>query len=101
MSTQDMRNEVGEISGRAQSLLSTAEEATSEGIGETRNRLRSVLVKSKAVYGRTRERAVAGCKATDEAVHRHPYQAIGIAAGLGLLLACFAPFFGGKSDLIV
>ena len=32
------------------------------------------------------EKAVEGAKAADEAVHEHPYQAIGIAFGVGALL---------------
>ena len=40
----------------------------------------------KCVQAReTREQIVAAAKATDKAVHEHPYQALGIAFGVGLL----------------
>ena len=36
------------------------------------------------------EQTVAAAKATDKAVHEHPYQAIGIAFGVGLLIGVVA-----------
>ena len=52
-------------------------------VSEARKRLAAALEQGKEIYGRVREKAVEGVKATDEAVHEHPYPAIGIALGVG------------------
>ena len=39
---------------------------------------------------RVRDKAVESAKAADEAVHEHPYQAIGIALGVGALIGYLA-----------
>jgi ElaB/YqjD/DUF883 family membrane-anchored ribosome-binding protein len=44
------------------------------------------LERGKEIYGRVREKAVEGAKAADEAVHEHPYQAIAIGVGVGVIL---------------
>jgi ElaB/YqjD/DUF883 family membrane-anchored ribosome-binding protein len=44
------------------------------------------LESGKEIYGRVRDTAVESAKVADEAVHEHPYQAIGIAFGIGTLL---------------
>jgi ElaB/YqjD/DUF883 family membrane-anchored ribosome-binding protein len=55
-------------------------------VGEARKRLAAALDNGKEIYGRVRDKAVAGAKATDQAVRENPYQAIGIAVGVGALL---------------
>jgi ElaB/YqjD/DUF883 family membrane-anchored ribosome-binding protein len=55
-------------------------------VSEARKRLAAALEQGKEIYGRVREKAVEGVKATDEAVHEHPYPAIGIALGVGALV---------------
>jgi ElaB/YqjD/DUF883 family membrane-anchored ribosome-binding protein len=37
-------------------------------------------------YARVKAKAVAGAQATDKAIRENPYQAIGLALGLGALL---------------
>ena len=38
------------------------------------------------MYGRVREKAVEKAKAVDENVREHPYQAMGVAFGIGALI---------------
>ncbi len=40
----------------------------------------------RQIAGNVRDKAVAGAKAADEAVHEHPYKAIAIGVGVGALL---------------
>ena len=64
-------------------------EATEHGVrdkGEHRTRLQAAADKAKEVFKRLQEQTVAAAKATDELVREHPYQAIGIALGVGLLI---------------
>ena len=51
-----------------------------------RAKLEAATEKAKEVYKRLQEQTVAAAKATDEVVREHPYQAIGIGFGLGLLV---------------
>jgi len=70
----------------ARALMAATADVAGEKAGEARKRLAAALENAKEVAGRIRDRAVEGAKAADEAVHEHPYQAIGIAVGVGALL---------------
>ncbi len=58
--------------------------------GELRAKLDAATEKAKALYQALQDKTVAAAKATDEAVREHPYQAIGIAFGLGVLIGVLA-----------
>jgi len=51
---------------------------------------RKHLESAKEITGRVRDKAVEGAKAADEAVRDNPYQAIGIAFGVGALVGYLA-----------
>jgi ElaB/YqjD/DUF883 family membrane-anchored ribosome-binding protein len=53
---------------------------------EIRIKLESAIEKAKDACERLEEKTVAAAKAADKAVREHPYQAIGVAFGLGLLI---------------
>ena len=55
-----------------------------------RAKLEATVEKAKAAYERLEEKTVAAAKATDKTVRDHPYPAIGIAFGLGLLVGVLA-----------
>ena len=57
---------------------------------ELRAKLEAATEKAKEVCKRLQDQTVAAAKATDKAVHEHPYQAIGIAFGVGLLIGVVA-----------
>ena len=64
-------------------------EATEHGDNEKRTlraKLEAATEKAKEVGKRLQEQTIAAAKTTDKAVHEHPYQAIGIAFGVGLLV---------------
>jgi ElaB/YqjD/DUF883 family membrane-anchored ribosome-binding protein len=56
------------------------------GKGELRAKLENVIEKSKEACGRLQDRTAAAAKATDKTIREHPYQAIGIALGVGVLI---------------
>jgi ElaB/YqjD/DUF883 family membrane-anchored ribosome-binding protein len=58
--------------------------------GEIRARFEAATDKARDVYNRLQEQTVAAAKATDKTVREHPYQAIGIAFGVGLLIGVLA-----------
>jgi len=70
----------------AKALLVATGHVAEDKVVEARRRLSAALEKGKETWERVQERAVAGAKAADEAVHEHPYQAMGVAFGVGALL---------------
>ena len=84
--TQAIRNDLSQLAEDTHALIGATADATSEKVGEARKRLAAALEHTKEVYDRVRDKAVVGVKTTDAAVHRHPYQAIGIALGVGALI---------------
>jgi ElaB/YqjD/DUF883 family membrane-anchored ribosome-binding protein len=64
-------------------------EATEHGDGEEgalRAKLEAATEKAKEVCNRLQDQTAAAAKATDKTIREHPYQAIGIAFGVGLLI---------------
>jgi ElaB/YqjD/DUF883 family membrane-anchored ribosome-binding protein len=74
------------LAGDARALMAATDDVAGEKVSEARKRLAAALDSAKEIAGRVRDKAVAGAKAADEAVHEHPYQAIGVAFGVGALL---------------
>jgi ElaB/YqjD/DUF883 family membrane-anchored ribosome-binding protein len=72
----------------AHALVTVTANIAEEKVAEARRRLAEALNSAKALAGRTRDQALDYAKTTDEAMHQHPYQATGIAFGIGLLLGC-------------
>lgn len=58
----------------------------SEKARDMRARLNVSLASAKAACGRLEDKAVAGARAADQAIRAHPYESIGIAFGVGLLV---------------
>jgi ElaB/YqjD/DUF883 family membrane-anchored ribosome-binding protein len=85
-STPTISNEIGQLAEDAHALLTATADVAGEKVGEARKRLAAALENAKQIGGRVRDRAVAGAKATDVAVHEHPYQAIAIGVGVGVLI---------------
>jgi ElaB/YqjD/DUF883 family membrane-anchored ribosome-binding protein len=53
---------------------------------EARARLSSALETARASLNNVEEKVVAGAKATDKTIRQHPYESIGVAFGVGLLI---------------
>ena len=70
----------------ARALMAATADVAGEKVGEARKRLAAALESGKELAGRVRDRAVESAKVVDEQVHEHPYQAIGIAVGVGALI---------------
>lgn len=74
----------------AAELLKNAQRAGQSQLASTRDKLASQLRAARAELAQLEEDALVQARrvarATDEAVHEHPYVAIGFAAGAGLLI---------------
>ena len=88
--TQATSNDMGTLAEDARALMASTADVAGEKVGEDRKSLAAALERSKEIYGCVREKAVEGAKAADEAVREHPYQAIGIAFGVGALIGILA-----------
>jgi ElaB/YqjD/DUF883 family membrane-anchored ribosome-binding protein len=59
-------------------------------IDELKSRLRATVGHVRESYHHIEEKAVAGAKAADQVVRSHPYQFLGAAFGVGLLIGVLA-----------
>ncbi|MFZ2651893.1 MAG: DUF883 domain-containing protein [Burkholderiaceae bacterium] len=79
-----------EMVEEAEHLLENAQRTGSDQFTAARDKFESQLRRAKAELSRLEESAIYNAKraarATDQAVHEHPYTAMGISAGLGLLI---------------
>jgi ElaB/YqjD/DUF883 family membrane-anchored ribosome-binding protein len=83
-------SDMGTLAEDARALMAATADVAGDKVKEARQRLAAALERGKEICGRVREKAVEGAKATDEAVHEHPYQVIGIAFGVGALIGYLA-----------
>jgi ElaB/YqjD/DUF883 family membrane-anchored ribosome-binding protein len=70
----------------AEALLKATAGDMSEKAKDVRSRLTETLEKAKATCQRLQEKTVGAAQATDKVIRAHPYESIGIAFGVGLLL---------------
>lgn len=84
--TARLREDLRTLIHDTEQLLKATASQTGEQAERLRERLKAALVAARASCHSLEEKAVATAKSADEAVRRHPYQTIGIAFGVGLLL---------------
>jgi ElaB/YqjD/DUF883 family membrane-anchored ribosome-binding protein len=61
-----------------------------ETVCEARARLGSAIEAARRSCDRAQKRMKEGVKMADEVVHKHPYETIGVAFGVGLVLGALA-----------
>lgn len=71
----------------ARTLVEATADLADERIKAARERLKETLELDQGGSS-WRERALAGARVADQAVRGHPYETIGAALGLGLLIGC-------------
>ena len=59
---------------------------STEKLAELRERLTAAIESAKVAAKRLEEKTVAAAKATDQCIREHPYQTLGLALGLGVLV---------------
>lgn len=70
----------------AEELLKATAGHAGEKVGEVRQRLSHALESAKATAHHVQDKTVEAAKATDKVIRSHPYESIGIAFGVGLLI---------------
>jgi ElaB/YqjD/DUF883 family membrane-anchored ribosome-binding protein len=81
-----INEDMSHLAEDARALIAATADVAGEKVGVARKRLTAALERAKEIGGCVRDKAVAGAKATDEAIHEHPYQAIAIGVGVGAIL---------------
>ena len=84
--TQTVYNDMGRLAEDARALVTATADVAGEKVAEARKRLEAALENGKEFYGRVRDKAVEGVESADQTLRRHPYEAVGIAVGVGALL---------------
>jgi len=84
--TQAVANDLGTLAQDAHALMTATADVAGEKVGEARKRLAAALERAKEMAATVREKAVAGAKVADQAVHEHPYQAIAVGVGVGAVI---------------
>ena len=77
----------------AEALIKATEDHPGEAINSIRNKALETLAGAKeslsGVEGKLLDKTKIAADATDDFVHRNPWEAVGVAAGLGLLIGLF------------
>lgn len=77
---------MGPLAEGAIELMNATAGIAGEQVGEARKRLAAALENGKKLLGHVKDQVVDGAKHTDRAVHKHPYAAMGVAVGMGVLV---------------
>jgi ElaB/YqjD/DUF883 family membrane-anchored ribosome-binding protein len=92
-SAQDIGDSTEKLLQDLKSVVHDGEELLRAGaseIGErgkaARERLSAALEVAKETQRKLQERALATAKATDQIIREHPYQSLGVAFGVGMLI---------------
>ena len=71
----------------AEELLKATADDLSDKAKEARAKLKVALEKARVSAHQWEDKAAAGARATDKVIRDHPYQSVGIAFGIGVLLS--------------
>jgi ElaB/YqjD/DUF883 family membrane-anchored ribosome-binding protein len=96
--TQALRNELATLAEDARNLIAATADVAGQKVSDARKRLTVALENGKELYGRVRDQAVEGVQGADQTVREHPYQAIGIALGVGALIGYLAARQGSRKN---
>ena len=80
--TGDLRDVVQD----AEKLMNATAGQADAKVNEVRHRLAAALESARATCQRVEEKTVEAAKATDRVIRTHPYESIGVAFGVGLLI---------------
>ena len=83
---QKIMKDLKVLSRDAEAILHATAGQAGDKLGDLRDRLSGALESAKDTCRRIEEKAIAGARAADETIREHPYESIGIAFGVGLLI---------------
>ncbi len=83
---QKLMKDLKVLSRDAEAILHATAGQAGDKLGDLRDRLSGAVESAKDTCRRIEEKAIAGARAADETIREHPYESIGIAFGVGLLI---------------
>jgi ElaB/YqjD/DUF883 family membrane-anchored ribosome-binding protein len=83
---QQLRGDLKQVVRDAEELLKATAGEAGEQVKEVRGRLSTALASAKATCEHLQDKTVEAAKATDHVIREHPYESIGVAFGVGLLI---------------
>ena len=84
--TDRLAGDLKDVLHDAEAILQDTAHDASDKAKAARERLLSAIDSAKAACRNIEQKAIEGAKATDKVIRDHPYQSIGIAFGVGLLV---------------
>ncbi len=94
MTTDRLMSDLKLLVRDAEELVEATAQDVSDRAKEARARLRRAVASARESCDELQDKAVAGARAADTVIRDHPYQSIGIALGVGVLLGVLA--VGGR-----
>jgi len=88
--TEKLLHDLKQVVQDGEELLKAGAHELNEKGSAARERLSAALESARETGRRLQEKTVAGAKATDKVIREHPYQFIGVAFGIGLLIGVLA-----------
>ena len=79
--------EFDSLAENASALIAATAHVAEDNVVEARKRLAATLGKGRDAWDYVRDKSVESARLTDDAIRSNPYQAIGVAFGLGALLS--------------
>ena len=78
---------ISRLMAEAEAMIAGPVPEQSEGrVADMKRRLESARERLNGVYNSARDNVVAGARYTDETIRAHPYESLGIALGIGVLV---------------
>ena len=90
--TEAISHDIGQLANDARALLEATADVAGERVADARKRLTYALDRAREEANGVRLKVLRGAHAADDTVRSHPYQAIGVALGVGAVLGFV---FGG------
>jgi ElaB/YqjD/DUF883 family membrane-anchored ribosome-binding protein len=83
---QQLSGDFKRVMHDAEDLVKATAGEAGEKVKEVRNRLNTALESAKATTERIQHKTVEAARSTDHVIRGHPYESIGIAFGIGVLI---------------
>ena len=83
---QKLAGDLKAVVNDAEDLLKATAGQAGEKVAEVRNRLNAALESAKVTCSKVQDKTVEAAKATDKVIRSHPYESMGVAFGVGLLI---------------
>ena len=83
---QKLISDLKTVMGDAEELIKATAGQAGEKLAQVRTRMAAALESAKTRVQELEAKTAAAAKATDQVIRQHPYESMGIAFGLGLLV---------------